>query len=93
MTPQAAKRFWIAATVAIVALTAVVVGRNALHAMRIKRQISALERERDRFRARIERDSTLIEHLRYDDYLEEYARERYHMQRPGEKIYIIEEED
>ena len=33
----------------------------------------------------------LLERLRYDDYLEEYARENYHMQRSDEHVYIIKE--
>ena len=91
MKIQLGRKFWMAATAAIVVLTAIVVGRNALHAVRIKRQIHALERERDRYRARIEQDSVLLERLRYDDYLEEYARENYHMQRRDEHVYILEE--
>ena len=47
--------------------------------------------EREFYRARIEQDSTLLERLRYDDYLEEYARENYHMQRSDEHVYIIKE--
>ena len=58
---------------------------------KIKRQINALNREREFYRARIEQDSTLLERLRYDDYLEEYARENYHMQRSDEHVYIIKE--
>lgn len=85
------RKFWMAATAVIVVLTAIVVGRNALHAAKIKRQINALERERDRYRARIAQDSTLLERLRYDDYLEEYARENYRMQRRDEHVYIVEE--
>lgn len=77
---EAGKKFWIAATAVIVVVTLFVVGRNLLHAVKIKRQINALEREREFYRARIEQDSTLQERLRYDDYLEEYAREHYHMQ-------------
>ena len=46
---------------------------------------------REFYRARIEQDSTLLERLRYDDYLEEYARENYHMQRSDEHVYIIKE--
>lgn len=85
------KRFWIAATMSIFVFTGVVVVRNAVHAVRIKRQINRLEREKARYRTRIEQDSTLIEQLRYDDYLEQYAREHYRMQRPGERVYILEE--
>lgn len=80
-----------AATAAIFVLTAIVVGRNALHGIRIKRQINALTRERASYRTRIEQDSTLLERLRYDDYLEEYAREHYRMQRRDEHIYILED--
>ena len=36
------RKFWIAATAIIVVLTLFVVGRNALHAVKIKGQINAL---------------------------------------------------
>ena len=49
-------------------------------------------REEIYYRERIARDSALIEQLQYDDYLEEYARENYHMQRRNEHVYIIEED-
>ncbi len=91
MDVRLGKRFWVAATVLIVVFTLFVVGRNVLHAVRIKRQINALEREKELYRARIVEDSTLLEHLNYDEYLEEYARERFRMQRPDDHVYIIEE--
>ena len=74
------RRFWIAATAVIVVFTLFVVARNALHAVKIKGQINRLTREELLYREQIERDSTLLEQLHYDDYLEEYAREHYHMQ-------------
>lgn len=92
MTLRLGRRFWIAATATIVVITGFVVVRNAVHAVRIKRQIGTLERERRQYRERIARDSVLIERMRYDDYLEEYARERYHMQRRDEEVYLIEED-
>ena len=85
------RKFWIAATAIIVVLTLFVVGRNALHAVKIKGQINALLREELFYRERITQDSALVEQLRYDDYLEEYARENYHMQRRDEHVYIVEE--
>lgn len=85
------RKFWIAATAIIVVLTLFVVGRNALHAVKIKGQINALLREELFYRERIAQDSALVEQLRYDDYLEEYARENYHMQRRDEHVYIAEE--
>ncbi|WP_288321476.1 FtsB family cell division protein [Alistipes dispar] len=85
------RKFWIAATAIIVVLTLFVVGRNALHAVKIKGQINAMLREELFYRERIAQDSALVEQLRYDDYLEEYARENYHMQRRDEHVYIVEE--
>ena len=85
------RKFWIAATAIIVVLTLFVVGRNALHAVKIKGQINALLREELFYLERIAQDSALVEQLRYDDYLEEYARENYHMQRRDEHVYIVEE--
>lgn len=49
------------------------------------------DRERAYYSEKIEQDSALLERLRYDDFLEEYARENYHMQRRGEHVYIIKE--
>ena len=39
---EVGKKFWIAATAVIVVVTLFVVGRNLLHAVKIKRQINAL---------------------------------------------------
>ena len=91
MSFEVGRKFWIAATAIIVVLTLFVVGRNALHAVKIKGQINAMLREELFYRERIAQDSALVEQLRYDDYLEEYARENYHMQRRGEHVYIIKE--
>lgn len=91
MKIQLGRRFWIALTAVIVVFSVFVIGRNALHAVKIKRQINALEREREFYVDKILQDSTLLDRLRYDDYLEEYAREHYHMQRRNEHVYILEE--
>ena len=50
-----------------------------------------MDDQRDHFRARIEEDSTMLRRLDYDEYLEQYAREKFHMQRPNEYIYIMED--
>ena len=47
---EVGKKFWIAATAVIVVVTLFVVGRNLLHAVKIKRQINALNREREFYR-------------------------------------------
>ncbi len=91
MRLQIGRRFWIVATAVILVVTLFVVGRNAVHAVKIKGQIRALNREKEAYREKIVQDSTLLERLRYDDYLEEYARERYRMQRRDEQVYMLEE--
>ena len=75
------KRFWVVITCIIVVFTIFIVGRNLLHAIEIRKDIAILEQERAIYRARIEQDSTLLEELKYDDNLEQFARERYRMQR------------
>lgn len=79
------KRFWVVITCIIVVFTIFIVGRNLLHAIEIRKDIAILEQERAIYRARIEQDSTLLEELKYDDNLEQFARERYRMQRRGRK--------
>ena len=91
MTLRLDKRFWTVTTGIILVFTVFVVGRNLLHAVKIRRQIGVLERERTRYLEKIARDSTLIEQLRYDDYLEQYAREHYRMRRHDDHVYIVEE--
>ena len=81
------KRFWVVITCIIVVFTIFIVGRNLLHAIEIRKDIAILEQEREIYRARIEQDSTLLEELKYDDNLEQFARERYRMQRRGESLY------
>ena len=91
MDIQVGRKFWIAATAVIVVFTASIVVRNAAHAVKIKRQINALLREEAYYRQKIEQDSTLLEHLRYDDYLEEFARETFRMQRRDEHVYVLKD--
>ena len=83
------RKFWIGATLLIIVLTAFAAGRNLIHAFKIRSQIRVLEREKALYEEKIARDSTLIEQLKQDDFLEQYAREHFHMQRKGEKGSII----
>ena len=56
----------------------------------LNHRIGLLEEQRDMYQARITEDSTMLERLNYDEFLEQYARERFHMQRENEYIYIVE---
>ncbi len=90
MAFKVGRRFWIVTTGIILVLTVFLVGRSLLQTVKIRRQIAVLEREKKQYSERIAQDSALLERLKYDDYLEEYARERYHMQRRGEQVYLLE---
>lgn len=91
MKHELGPRFWITTTVIVVLFSLFFIGRHLLHAIGIKRDIARLQRDEQHYRARIAEDSTLVEHLRFDDYLEQYARERFRMQRRNEKVYLLKE--
>ena len=71
--------------------TAIVTVRNLIVIVRVNSRISHLEEQYDLYRSRVDQDSTLLEQLKYDEYLEQFAREKFHMQRADEHIYIIED--
>lgn len=81
-----------AITIAVILFTLFLIGRTTLSIIRTYAAIHRLEVERDGYLQSIAEDSILIEHLRYDEYLEQYAREHYHMQRRNEHVYIIDED-
>ena len=83
------RRFWVITTLIVVLFTLFFVGQNLLHALELKSDIARLEEEQEAYQQKIERDSTLVEQLRHNDYLEEFAREQFHMQRPDEEVFII----
>ena len=90
MTVAVSKYFWTGLTAVIFIYTAVVTVRNLITIVRVNNRISRLEEQYGLYRSRIEQDSTLLEKLSYDEYLEQYAREKFHMQRANEYVYIIE---
>jgi cell division protein FtsB len=68
-----------------------VIVRNLIVIVRVNSRISNLEEQYDLYRSRVDQDSTLLEQLKYDEYLEQFAREKFHMQRADEHIYIVED--
>lgn len=64
--------------------------RNLVTFIKTERRIARLEEQHEHYLNRIREDSTMFENLKFDEYLEQYARERYHMQRANEYIYIVE---
>lgn len=81
------------AAVLIVVYTAILIGRNIVAMVRTQVDINRLKRERAEYLRNIVQDSVLLEHLQYDEYLEKYAREHYHLQRPMERVFIIEDKE
>ena len=89
MKVHAGQRFRITLTTLIFIFAVFVIGRNLADVIKISHRISLLEDEREVYLQRIAEDSALYEQLQYDEYLEKYAREHYHMQRRDEHVYII----
>ena len=85
------KRVWQVLTAVIIVYTAVLTVRNLARMIKVQSRIAVLEDQKDYFRQRIAEDSTLLERLNYDEFLEQYAREKFHMQRANEYIYILED--
>lgn len=85
------KYLWTGLTAVIFIYTAVVTVRNLVVIVRVNSRISHLEEQYDLYKGRVEQDSTLLERLKYDEYLEQFAREKFHMQRADEYIYIVED--
>ena len=91
MKRSLSKYLWLGLTAVIFIYTAVVIVRNLVVIVRVNSRISNLEEQYDLYRSRVDQDSTLLEQLKYDEYLEQFARERFHMQRADEHIYIVED--
>ncbi|MFI3331783.1 MAG: septum formation initiator [Rikenellaceae bacterium] len=77
-------------TLVILVPIVVVIVKNLYHSYSISRQIGELKKESKLYQASIERDSLLLEKIKFDEGLEEFARETYFMQRKGERVFIVE---
>ena len=91
MKRSMSRYLWLGLTAVIFIYTAVVIVRNLVVIVRVNSRISNLEEQYDLYRSRVDQDSTLLEQLKYDEYLEQFAREKFHMQRADEHIYIVED--
>ncbi|MBQ2844383.1 MAG: septum formation initiator family protein [Alistipes sp.] len=89
MKIELSRRFWWITTGIVGLFMLVFVGQNLLHVWQLKRDIARLEAEEEQYLERIAKDSALVEQLSHDDYLEEYAREQFGMQRADEEVFII----
>lgn len=70
---------------------AVLIVRPAVSLIRTSYEIRQLNNQKAIYEEQILRDSLLMEQLKNDEFLEQYARETYFMQRPNEQVFIIGE--
>lgn len=59
----------------------------------LNNDIEALQNEREYYKREIEKDKKEIKKLNSDEGIEKYGREKYHMKKKNEEIYLIEYED
>ncbi len=82
---------WRLLTAIVILFTLFIIGRTCLIIIRTYAEIHRLNDEKEYYLQSIAEDSALIERLKYDEYLEQYARENFHMQRGNERVYIVED--
>ena len=83
--------FWISLTVVITICTIFVTINTLSNMFRTGSQRREVERKIAILEKKIETDSIFIERISHDpEFMEEYARETFHMQRTGETVYILE---
>ena len=83
------RRLWLISIVVFGLLIVVFDKNNLIEAWRLKQKINALEVQETYYRQKIAEDSTVLENLKIDRYLEQYAREHYLMKRKEETIYLV----
>ena len=65
------------------------IGNEFITMLRLRIEIAELRDRIEYYQERLRHDSTLIRNLESPEYLERYAREKYHMHAADEDIYII----
>ena len=90
ISKDASRLFWGILFGVVTAFTIIVIGKSIISVVRSQIEIYRLNRQKRALIEQIEQDSTTIHRLPYDDYFEQYARERYNLQQKGEKVYIVE---
>lgn len=90
LTPIKKYAWWL--TLAFLGIVgAVLIIRPAVSLIRTSYEIRQLNNQKAIYEEQILRDSLLMEQLKNDEFLEQYARETYFMQRPNEQVFIIGE--
>ncbi|MBR2866916.1 MAG: septum formation initiator family protein [Alistipes sp.] len=83
--------FWVTMTAVIAICTLFVSVSTIVDMVRTSNNRGEVERKIANLEAKIARDSAFIERITTSpEFMEQYARETYHMQRKGETVYILE---
>lgn len=84
--------FWVTLTI-VIAIATIVVSVNTLFSMgRTRANRKVVEHKIANLERKLENDSIFIERITNSpEFMEEYARETFHMQRKGETVYILED--
>lgn len=80
---------WRLLTIVVFVYTLLLIGSTVVKIIRTQIDIHNLEGERADYLRSIQADSTIIEQLKHDEFLEQYARENYNMERKGETNYMF----
>ena len=83
------RRVWLITIAAFILVITVFDKNNLIEAWRLKQKINELEAQKDYYQNKITEDSTILENLKDDRFLEQYAREHYLMKREDETIYLL----
>ena len=84
-------RAWVIVTIAFLLIITVFSKNTVIEAMAIRRRIKAMQKEQEYYREKAREDSTFLENLKQDWFLEKYARETFYMNGRIEEIYLIDE--
>ena len=84
-------RLWVIITIAFLLIITVFSKNTVLESMAISLRIKVMQKEQQYYRERSKEDSTFLENLKQDWFLEKYARENLYMKGRGEEIYLLEE--
>ncbi len=84
------KYAWRITLASVILLGVILISRPLYSIIRTSIEIKELNREKAIYKNSIRRDSTLIENLKNDEFLERYAREKYLMQGKNEQVFIVE---
>ncbi|WP_456376160.1 FtsB family cell division protein [Lutibacter sp.] len=63
---------------------------SLLNHLEFNKEINKLNNEEEYYKTQIKQDKDLIEKLKNKEELEKFAREKYHMKKENEEIYLIE---